>query len=81
MQAQWRLHGDVVPDGDVERRCHGAAREEVGPSAVLDDDGGADQRDPRRILGGRSPRRRSISISPGAHGCSGSGGAARVRIS
>ena len=81
MQAQWRPHGDVVPDVDVERRRHGAAREEVGPSAVLDYDGGVDQRDPRRILGGRCPRRRSISISPGARGCCGSGGAARVRIS
>ena len=33
-QAQWRPYGDVVPDGDVERRRHGAAREEVGPSAA-----------------------------------------------
>ena len=34
MQAQWRPHGDVVPDGDVEQQHHGAAREEVGPSAA-----------------------------------------------
>jgi hypothetical protein len=32
----------------------------------VDDDGGADRSDPRRILGGRGPRRRSILISLGA---------------
>jgi len=65
--------------GPARGRAHGASRRrrgdegvdeiasprEVGPSAVLDhDDGVADQIDPRRILRGRCPRRRSIS--PGA---------------
>jgi hypothetical protein len=48
---------------------------------LLDDGGGhADQRDPRRILGGRGPRRRSISTSPGAARGAAEAAAARVWI-
>ena len=61
------------------RRSHGSngRREEVGPLLLVDNDGGADQRDPRRILGGCCPRRRSISISSGGRGGGGSGSLVR----
>jgi hypothetical protein len=65
--------------GADERRSHGDGRR-CALLLLVDDVSGVDQKDPRRILGGRCPRRRSISISPGARGWSGSGGAARVRI-
>jgi hypothetical protein len=48
---------------------------------LLDGGGGrVDQRDPRRILGGRSPRQRSISTSPGAARGAAEAATARVRI-